>query len=102
MKFVASFGERIELTAVPSLLHATFGLDDILDMIYQLQESPYGEVKSKRVRSILASKACRYSIMIGNPMTPFGMRRLVDNMATIDQPWVIIFLLVIKIGIYFI
>jgi DNA mismatch repair protein PMS2 len=86
--FSETLGKRIELTAVPSLLHATFGLDDILDVIYQLQDSPYAEIKSKRVRSILASKACRYSIMVGECMDQFGMRRLLDNMGTIDQPWV--------------
>lgn len=26
--------------------------------------------------------------MIGETMDQFGMRRLLDNMATIDQPWV--------------
>ncbi|XP_059490220.1 mismatch repair endonuclease PMS2 [Neocloeon triangulifer] len=83
----APAGQKVQLTAVPSLLHATFGQDDVLDVIYQLQDSPYSQIKSKRVRSILASKACRFSVMFGKSMSHFGMRRLVENMATMDQPW---------------
>ena len=43
-----------------------------------------------RVRSMLASRACRKSVMVGNPLTRADMKRLVDHMGEINHPWVCI------------
>lgn len=37
---------------------------------------------------MFASRACRSSVMIGTSLSKTDMRRLVDHMGTIDQPWV--------------
>ena len=43
--------------------------------------------RPSRVRAMFASRACRTSVMIGTALAPRDMRKLVDHMAEIDQPW---------------
>lgn len=40
-----------------------------------------------RLLSVLASKACRSSVMIGTHLKYQEMRHIVDNLGTIEQPW---------------
>jgi DNA mismatch repair ATPase MutL len=37
---------------------------------------------------MFASRACRKSIMIGTALSKTDMRRLIDHMGEIEQPWV--------------
>lgn len=37
---------------------------------------------------MFASRACRKSVMIGTALSKADMKKLVDHMAEIDQPWV--------------
>lgn len=37
---------------------------------------------------MFASRACRKSVMIGKSLTTSDMRKLIDHMGEIDQPWV--------------
>lgn len=39
---------------------------------------------------MFASRACRKSVMIGTALGKADMRQLVDHMAEIDKPWVIL------------
>lgn len=41
----------------------------------------------RRVRAMLASRACRSSIMIGRTLDRSSMRRVVDNLAGLESPW---------------
>lgn len=38
---------------------------------------------------MFASRACRKSVMVGDPLSHSDMRKLIDHMAEIEQPWVI-------------
>jgi DNA mismatch repair protein PMS2 len=40
-----------------------------------------------RVSKMFASRACRSAIMIGTALDKRTMRRVVANMATLEQPW---------------
>ena len=44
--------------------------------------------RPSRVRAVLASRACRTSVMIGTALSAAGMTRLVHHMAEMDHPWV--------------
>ena len=44
---------------------SSFGVNDVHELIYLLQESPGVMVRLSRVSSILASRACRSAVMIG-------------------------------------
>jgi len=37
---------------------------------------------------MFASRACRKSVMIGTALSKADMRRLIDHMGEIEQPWV--------------
>lgn len=79
--------KRISLTAIPMSKNWIFGKDDIDELIFMLQDSPGANCRPSRVRAMFASRACRKSVMIGTALSGKDMRRLVDNMATIEQPW---------------
>ncbi len=40
-----------------------------------------------RVRSMLASRACRYSIMVGRPLSRSEMRAVLRGLAGLRAPW---------------
>lgn len=85
--------KRIKLVAKPFSKNWEFGREDIDELIFMLQESDGNtsnmeSYRPSRVRSMFASRACRASVMIGTSLTKTDMRRLVDQMGTIDQPWV--------------
>lgn len=87
--------KRIKLIAKPFSKNWEFGKDDIDELVFMLQDSA-GDgntsnmefCRPSRVRAMFASRACRSSVMIGTSLTKTDMRRLVDQMGTIDQPWV--------------
>ena len=56
--------------------------------ILTCQDSPHTMCRPSRVRAMFASRACRKSIMIGTALSKTDMRRLIDHMGEIEQPWV--------------
>ncbi|XP_066250470.1 mismatch repair endonuclease PMS2 [Euwallacea similis] len=79
----------ISLTSVPISERMVFGKGDIDEMIFMLQEdsSCSQSCKPSRVKAMLASRACRKSVMIGKTLSIREMRRIVDHMGEIEQPW---------------
>lgn len=54
-----------------------------------MKESPPNTVcRPPRIREMLASRACRKSVMIGTTLSRFNMRQLIDQMGQIEHPWV--------------
>lgn len=85
--------QRVKLTGKPFSKNWEFGKEDIDELIFMLQDgasdaSYLSTCRPSRVRAMFASRACRSSVMIGNPLTKSDMRRLVDHMGTLEQPWV--------------
>ena len=40
-----------------------------------------------KLHSLFASKACRSAVMIGTALALPGMKKLLDQLATLDGPW---------------
>lgn len=83
--------KRIKLVAKPFSKNWEFGKEDIDELIFMLQEGcgdTASTLRPSRVQKMFASRACRSSVMIGTPLQKSDMRRLVDQMGTIEQPWV--------------
>lgn len=95
---------NISLSAAPHCKGMTFGSEDIMEMIGQLErgerslwhlqksfEGGDGEsgfsIHPPRFRALLASKACRSSIMIGKPLTRQKMLEILNNLSTLVSPW---------------
>jgi len=82
-------GAQVYLTSVPISERMVFGKGDIEEMIFMLQEdaSNATSCRPSRIRDMFASRACRKSVMIGRALAKSDMRKLVDHMADIEQPW---------------
>ncbi|RWS20512.1 mismatch repair endonuclease PMS2-like protein [Leptotrombidium deliense] len=82
-------GKRAKLISVPMSKDWVFGKEDIEEMLHEIIES--GTIPSNyrpsRVKQMLASRACRKSIMIGDVLTTRQMKKLVENMSTLCNPW---------------
>lgn len=93
-------GRHFRLRAVPYSKKITFGVEDLKDLISTLGDN-HGEcsvissyrtsktdsVCPSRVRAMLASRACRSSVMIGDPLRKNEMQKIVEHLADLESPW---------------
>ncbi|KAI3449497.1 hypothetical protein Pfo_006162 [Paulownia fortunei] len=96
----APSGQRFILKAVPFSKNITFGIADIKELISILCDS-HGEcsmigsyrsdtadsVCPPKVRAMLASRACRSSIMIGDSLGRTEMQKILEHLAALKSPW---------------
>lgn len=79
--------DRIFLHSIPTSKNWVFGQEDIEEMIFVLSDTPGVMCRPSRIRQMLASRACRSSVMIGTALTQSEMKKLLLHMGDIDQPW---------------
>lgn len=93
-------GQHFQLKAVPFSKNITFGVEDLKDLISTLTDSQ-GEcsiigsykmdtsdsVCPTRVRAMLASRACRSSIMIGHALGRNEMQKVLEHLVDLKSPW---------------
>ncbi|KAK2714036.1 mismatch repair endonuclease PMS2-like isoform X2 [Artemia franciscana] len=80
--------KRIKLISLPYSRGITFGVSDIEELLFLLQDCPTPQfLRPSKVRTMLASRACRKSVMIGQYLSPADMRRLIDHMGMMQLPW---------------
>ena len=105
----------LALNSVPFSKGTTFGADDVHELIGMLDQGEYALparsqltvglsrrstggslgsgssvseiVRPSRVRTMLAMRACRCSIMIGKALDAKTMRRVLDNLSDLQAPW---------------
>jgi DNA mismatch repair protein PMS2 len=93
-------GKHFRLRAIPYSKNITFGVEDLKDLISTLGDnhgecsvaSSYKTSKTdsicpSRVRAMLASRACRSSVMIGDPLRKNEMQKIVEHLADLESPW---------------
>nr|XP_016464724.1 PREDICTED: DNA mismatch repair protein PMS1-like isoform X2 [Nicotiana tabacum] len=93
-------GHRFKLKAVPFSKNITFGVADVKELISILADSQeecsmMGTYKDDtadslcppRVRAMLASRACKSSIVIGDPLGRNEMQKILDNLSRLRSPW---------------
>lgn len=80
-------GKRCKLLSLPQAKHITFGIEDLEEIISDLQENPQKDIKCSKIRNILASKACRSSVMVGDALALTGMKNIVKHMGEMNNPW---------------
>lgn len=83
-------GNKIQLVSVPVSYNWKFGKEDVDEMIFMLTDNPISMVRPSRINQMFASRACRKSVMIGTAVTVPMMKKLVEHMGEIEQPWVTI------------
>ncbi|CAI0424961.1 unnamed protein product [Linum tenue] len=84
---------------IPRGVNANLALStDVKDLISTLADSEGSVISSYkmdtidsvcplRVRTMLASRACRSSVMIGDPLGRNEMRKIVEHLAGLKSPW---------------
>lgn len=80
---------RIKLTRIPHYRNWIFGQSEVEELIFMLTDAPPEKrlCRPSRVQAMFASRACRTSVMIGTALNPNEMRRIIDHMSEMDQPW---------------
>lgn len=83
-------GSRVRLLSKPVSKGTVFDVHDFEELLHLLRDAPAGRinrVRCSKVYDMLASRACRKSIMIGTALQMRKMQSVVHNMADTDQPW---------------
>ncbi|KAL7021117.1 hypothetical protein ACKWTF_011762 [Chironomus riparius] len=79
---------RIKLISRPFSKKHEFGREDIEEMTHLLHDNSTNCIcRPSRIRAMLASRACRKSVMIGTPLDHKAMMKLLMHMGEIDHPW---------------
>lgn len=103
-EFVTDNEGKLLLSAVPFSKGVTFGVDDVVELVGLLDGSAADEslassvwlgmngssrmvLRPSRVRAMLASRACRSSIMIGRALDRRTMQRILKNLSSLQSPW---------------
>uniref|UniRef100_A0A060T8K1 ARAD1D12122p n=1 Tax=Blastobotrys adeninivorans TaxID=409370 RepID=A0A060T8K1_BLAAD len=81
-------GTKCSIASLPLSKSTVFDESDLMELLYLIQEDPGNKmVRCSKVRAMFAMRACRSSIMIGEPLAMNTMQRVVKNLAGLDKPW---------------
>jgi DNA mismatch repair protein PMS2 len=88
-------GHRAKLTSLPMSREVTFTPTDLEELLALIFDNPPSSSMStsthiprpSKVRKLLASRACRSSVMIGKTLKTARMREIVRHMGSMDKPW---------------
>jgi DNA mismatch repair protein PMS2 len=88
-------GHRAKLTSLPMSKEVTFTPTDLEELLALIFDNPPSSSMStsthiprpSKVRKLLASRACRSSVMIGKTLKTTRMREIVRHMGSMDKPW---------------
>ncbi|CCI43565.1 unnamed protein product [Albugo candida] len=80
---------KLRLLSLPLSKETQFGIEDLRELISLLQDYPSNieSLRLSKVASILASRACRSSVMIGTALSKAEMTRIVHKLTGLEQPW---------------
>lgn len=88
-------GHRAKLTSLPMSKEVTFTPADLEELLALIFDNPPSSSMStstqiprpSKVRKLLASRACRSSVMIGKTLQNARMKEIVKHMGSMDKPW---------------
>ncbi|KAJ4376990.1 ATP-binding mismatch repair protein [Didymella sp. IMI 355093] len=86
---------RAKLTSLPMSKEVTFTPTDLEELLALVMDNPPSSSTStspyiprpSKVRKLLASRACRSSVMIGKTLQNAQMESIVRHMGSMDKPW---------------
>lgn len=84
----AEAGKKVKIHSKPFSKNWEFGKEDVEEMIFMLDNAPNAICRPSRIQTMLASRACRKSIMIGDALTKKQMKQLLVHMGELEHPWV--------------
>ncbi|AFN84096.1 DNA mismatch repair protein MutL [Encephalitozoon romaleae SJ-2008] len=72
------------LETIPVYKNQVFGVKEFQELLEDMKNDEY---EFKRIRNIIASKACRTSVMIGDALSMADMKKIVKSLSFLDRPW---------------
>lgn len=72
------------LETIPVYKNQVFGIKEFREFLEDMKND---EHEFKKIRNIIASKACRTSVMIGDALSIADMKRIVKSLSSLDRPW---------------
>ncbi|KAL1608517.1 ATP-binding mismatch repair protein [Paraconiothyrium brasiliense] len=86
---------RFSLTSLPMSKEVTFTPHDLSELLALIMDNPPSSSLStsphiprpSKIRKLLASRACRGSVMIGKTLKKSKMEDIVKHMGSMDKPW---------------
>ncbi|KAJ4354152.1 ATP-binding mismatch repair protein [Didymosphaeria variabile] len=86
---------RFSLTSLPMSKEVTFTPHDLSELLALIMDNPPSSSLStsphiprpSKIRKLLASRACRGSVMIGKTLRKSKMEDIVRHMGSMDKPW---------------
>lgn len=80
---------QVRLIAVPSHKNYTLGANDFQELVDILSEKGTQKEypRTSSIKKMLATRACRSSIMIGEALNMQTMRKVVSDLGTLKSPW---------------
>ncbi|RUS28171.1 hypothetical protein BC938DRAFT_482215 [Jimgerdemannia flammicorona] len=79
--------KRIKIVSQPMSKCTLFDMKDFEELVFLLIDRPGEMVRCSRARAMFASRACRKSVMIGDCLSKVQMRKIIEHMGEMDQPW---------------
>ncbi|KAJ2008544.1 ATP-binding mismatch repair protein [Coemansia thaxteri] len=80
-------GQRVRLLSQPFIDQTLFDQQDLMELIAKLCVNPESMPRCERARRMFASRACRKSTMIGDPLSAAQMKAIVRHLSELDHPW---------------
>jgi DNA mismatch repair protein PMS2 len=88
-------GRRAKLTSLPMSKEITFTPTDLEELLALIMDNPSSSSvttsphipRPSKVKKLLASRACRSSVMIGKTLQKAQMENIVRHMGSMDKPW---------------
>ncbi|TBU05371.1 mismatch repair endonuclease [Hamiltosporidium magnivora] len=80
---------NLQIICVPIYKNQIFGKNDFYEILSKLKNTNQSEkyIFCDRIKDIMASKACRQSIMIGDVLSYKQMEEIVRKLADLNIPW---------------
>ncbi|KAI5163111.1 DNA mismatch repair protein PMS2 [Nematocida ausubeli] len=83
--------EKTQIIEAPAYENTIFGSQELLEIVERIKEGRFKEeepvIVFTSLRKVLASKACRSSIMIGDVLNMQQMNKIVKGLSKTTRPW---------------
>ncbi|ORZ00692.1 hypothetical protein BCR43DRAFT_452802 [Syncephalastrum racemosum] len=79
--------QRVQVISQPFSKNVVFDKKDFGELVFQLMEHPGQMARCSRARAMFASRACRRSVMVGHSLNKRQMKKILEHMGEIEQPW---------------
>jgi DNA mismatch repair protein PMS2 len=80
---------RVLIVGVPNVFYWRYDRSDFMDLLYLVANHAqfFDELMVPKAKREIATKACRSSIKIGDPLEQALMKEVVAKMSTLNHPW---------------